>query len=152
FLRVVGGQAAALVAAGSVAPRLLAAESKTKIPEKPAKPAEALVRELYASLTEDQKKDVMLPWDHRKNGDKGPLTRMGMYNGPIAKPIGKVYTKPQQELLDRILRAVSSDEDGYQRITRNGTFDGSRSLEGCGANIFGEPTDGKKFAWLFTGH
>ena len=68
---------------------------------------------------------------------------MGMYNGPIGKKtIGKNYTKPQQELVERILRAISSDEDGYRRITRNGTFDGSGSFEGCGALIFGEPAEG----------
>jgi hypothetical protein len=75
-----------------------------------------------------------------------------MYNSPIGgKRIGEHYTKAQQELLDKVLRAISSDEDGYQRITRNGTFDTSGSLQGCGALLFGDPAEGK-YSWVFTGH
>src|SRR5262249_38907503 len=73
-LRVVGGQAAALVAVGSAAAKAPAPNTKVKTIEKPAKPAEALIRDLYATLSDDQKKDVVLPWDHRRDGGKGPLT------------------------------------------------------------------------------
>ncbi|HWG43340.1 MAG TPA: DUF3500 domain-containing protein [Gemmataceae bacterium] len=155
FIRVLGGQAAALavLAGGAGATRVLAVEdSKAKKVERPAKPAEDLVRELHASLSADQKKDVVLPWDHGSEGGKRRPARLRMYNAPIGKHIDKVYTKPQQELIERILRAISSDEDGYRRITRNGTFDGSHSLGGCGATLFGEPGNGQKYAWVFTGH
>jgi hypothetical protein len=75
-----------------------------------------------------------------------------MYNSPIAKKIGDVYTKPQQELIDQILRSIGSEEKGYECLSRGGTFDGSGSLQGCGADIFGDPTGADKFSWVFSGH
>jgi hypothetical protein len=156
FLRAVGGHAAALLALGGAGgvSRLVAAEpapAQSKI-DRPAKPAEDLVRELYATLSADQKKEIVLPWDHGSGGQSLP-TRLRMFNAPIGgKRIATVYSKPQQELIGRILRSICSDEEGYRRITRNGTFDTSGSLAGCGATLFGEPTDGKKFAWVFAGH
>jgi hypothetical protein len=156
FIRVLGERTAALAAVGGAVactPRLRAAEDKSAKPAAPAKPAEDLVRELFASLSTDQKKDVVLPWDHGYVAGKSIPTRLGMYNAAIAgKKIGNLYTKPQQEVIERILRAISSDEEGYRRVSRNGTFDGSGSLQGCGALIFGEPVEGKKFAWVFSGH
>src|SRR5262249_13680217 len=62
------------------------------------------------------------------------------------------YTKPQQELIEKILRAISANEEGYRLISRGGTFDGSHSLQGCGAMIFGEVADGKDWSWVFAGH
>lgn len=143
---------AALAVLGGVSATATADQASTA-PAKPreAKPAEALIRELHTSLSDDQKKMLVLPWDHGAENGRTP-TRMRMYNGPIGKTIGDAYTKPQQELVERILRAISSGDEGYNRISRNGKFDSSGSLQGCGATIFGEPADGKKFAWLFTGH
>ena len=68
------------------------------------------------------------------------------------RQIGDVYTQPQQELVQRILRSIASDDDGFRQLTRNGTFDGSQSLQRCGADIFGDPTGNQQFCWLFTGH
>lgn len=151
FIRVVSAGAAALagLSAGGTGLRALADEPAKSAP---SKPSEDLVKELYGTFTADQKRDLILPWDH---GDKakGMLTRLGMYNAPIGnKHISDHYTKPQQELLERILRSLCSGEEGYERISRNGTFDSSGSLDGCGAVIFGEPVDGQKFSWVFTGH
>jgi hypothetical protein len=76
-----------------------------------------------------------------------------MYNSAmLGRKVGSNYTKPQQELIERILKAISSGDDGYRRISRNGTWDSSGSLQNCGALIFGEPQDGQKFSWVFTGH
>jgi len=148
FFRVAGGSAAALSLAASVK----VARADQAPVAKPAKPAEDLVKELYQGLSEEQKKAIVLPWDHGSNGGKDTPTRGRMYNGPVGRKIGDIYTKPQQELVERILRAISSDEDGYRKMTRNGTFDGSGSLQGCGATIFGDPSGGQKYCWLFTGH
>jgi hypothetical protein len=94
----------------------------------------------------------VLPYDHGGGDGKLP-TRAGMYNEPIQrKRIGQHYTKPQQELIDRILHALSADDAGYRCITRNNTFDASRSLDGCGALLFGEPIEGKPWSWVFSGH
>lgn len=151
FIRVVGERTAALLALGSVAsaaPTVRADAPKTKA----AKPAEGLIRELYSTLTSEQKKELVLPWNHGAENGKAIPTRLRMYNRPIGKPIGETYTKAQQELIERTLRAIASDENGYRQLTRGGTFDGSKSLDGCGVTLFGEPADGKKFAWVFTGH
>jgi hypothetical protein len=118
-----------------------------------ARPAEELVQELFGTLTAEQKQKLILPYEHGTVNGKGMATRLGMYNSPVlGKRIGEHYTKPQQELIERILRAISSDEEGYRRISRNGTFDGSKSLDGCGALLFGEPAEGKEWSWVFTGH
>lgn len=145
FLRVTGATAAALTLAPIAAK---AADSK-----KPEKPAETLIKELFSELSAAQKKDVIRPWNEGMSADgKGVPNRMKMFNAPIAKPIKDVYTKPQWELVERILRAISSGDEGYDQLSRDGGFDNSGSLENCGAYIFGEPVEGKPFAWVFTGH
>jgi hypothetical protein len=151
FIRMVGGGVAAIAASQSV----LTAGVCRANPEaaRTAKPAEALIRELYTSLDADQKAQLVLPWNHGAENGAGIPTRMRMYNGPInGKRIGEAYTKPQQELNERILRSICSDDEGYSRISRNNKFDSSGSMNGCGAIIFGEPSDDKKFAWVFAGH
>ena len=146
FIRVLGGSVAALAAG---APVLRAADAA---PAKAAKPAESLIQELFASLTDEQKQSVCLPFDHGAGQNSIP-TRLGMYNGPVlSRKIGGIYTKPQQELIDKILRSMVSGEEGYRRISRDGTWDGSKSLENCGSMFFGEPKAGGKYAWLFSGH
>jgi hypothetical protein len=150
FLRSFTGTAAALALGGiaASAPRSLRADEAART----GKPAEALVKELFTTLSEDQKKTLVLPWNHGAAPGK-IATRLGMYNGPIAgKKIGDHYTKPQQELIERILRSISSGDDGYRQFTRNGTFDASQSLQGCGATFFGEAVDGKQYAFVFAGH
>jgi hypothetical protein len=156
FIRVVGGQTAALTLAGLAGGAALARADETtpKSDDKPPKPAEALVKELYAGLSDDQKKELVLPWDHVARDGRGRLTRLRMYNSPIGRVIGVTYTKPQQELIERILKAISSGEEGFKQLSRNGNYDTfrGRGMQDCGATFFGEPVEGKKFAWVFTGH
>ncbi len=145
FLRTVGGGAAALFATNNLA---MAADD---LPAKPANQvAENLVGELYATLSAEQKKAVVRPWDHRK----GNLpARLGTYNSAIeGKRIRDHYTKAQQELIQRTLRAILSSDEAYERISRNNRWDSSGSFDGCGATIFGEPGTEKPFAWVFSGH
>jgi hypothetical protein len=154
FIRVLGGQTAAavtLAGLGSAVPPARADEVKPKTDDKPG-PAEALVKELYAGLSGDQKKELVLPWDHGTRDGKGRPTRLRMYNQPIGRPIGVTYTKPQEELIERILKAISSGEEGFTQLSRNGNYDTRGGLRDCGATFFGEPVEGKKFAWVFTGH
>jgi len=135
FLRTAGAGAAAL--ALSNAPGLRAQEAR------PAdRTAEALLRELYAGLRQDQKDVAVLPI--------GSPERMKYFDAPAGKKIGDVYTKAQQEALVRILRALSSGEEGWRRISRDGTWDESKAFENCGATLFGEPRG--KFTWVFSGH
>ena len=144
FLRLVGASAAV-----AAAPGLLKAA-----PEKPAKPAEAMIRELFEGLSADQKKQVAFAWDHGAKSGNGIPTRLGMFNAPAIKSavIKDAYTKPQQDLLHRVFKAICSGDDGYKRLSRNNTFDGSEGFENIGAAIFGEPSDGKPFSLVFAGH
>ena len=58
-----------------------------------AKPAEGLVRELFATLTPEQKTAMVLPWDH--GADKGGVpTRLKTHNSaPLGTKIGEAFTK-----------------------------------------------------------
>ena len=157
FLMAVGGTAVTLASLEAV-PQILRAQNAPQpaqpvVQPRAAKPAEALIRELYQGLTEAQKRRVVYAWDHTRPNTQAH-TRLGMYNSPIFAnhTIGAVYTPAQQELNERILRAISSDEEGYRRVTRNGTFDGSHSFGACGAYIFGDPTNNQQFSWVFAGH
>jgi len=143
FIRVVS---TAAVAASAGVP----AVAHARRADQPAKPAESLIFELYASLNEQQKAKIQMPFD---DGPKGAPTRMGMYNAALKNgKIGDVYTKAQQELLEKIVKSMTSGEQGYRCISRNGTWDASGAFTNCGAYFFGEPAQGKKYAWLFCGH
>lgn len=150
FLRLVG-VTAAMAVIGSGPSRLLADDKQAVKPS--PKPAENLIKELYQTLSEDQKKQLVYPWDHGGMGANRKPSRFSTPNGPIfSKRIAQHYNKQQQDLLQRILRAILADDEAYDRISRNNTWDGSKSFDGCGAVIFGEPKDDEKFAWLFSGH
>lgn len=153
FIRSVGTQAAALATIGTAVPAVAHAAVKPAATSA-TKPAENLVREMFATLTADQKKAVVLPWDHGVKDGKGTPTRLGMYNAAVNKQtvIKDAYTKSQQELLDRIFRSIAAGDDGYMRLSRGGNFDNSGAFENIGAAIFGEPTDGKPFSLVFAGH
>jgi hypothetical protein len=155
FLTMVGGTAVTLASLQAV-PKLVSAQAPAAAQPAQARtprPAEALIRELYQGLTAEQRARVVYPWDHGSANNQTP-TRKRMYNAAIfsAHNIGAAYTPAQKELNERILRAISSDEEGYGRITRNGTFDNSQSFDRCGAYIFGDPTNNQQFAWVFSGH
>jgi len=132
FLRRAASAAASLAALPAVAQDVV----------KPDRTAEELIKELYAGLAADQKKEAVLPFESD--------ARLKIYNAALGKTIGQVYTKPQQELVQRILRALASDEKGWRQITRNGTWDASQAFENCGANLFGDLNG--KWTWVFSGH
>jgi len=76
-----------------------------------------------------------------------------MYNAAINNiRLETVYTKAQQELIERIVKSMSNGDQGYRQISRGGTWDGSRAFERTGGLIFGDPTPGNKFAFVFAGH
>ena len=133
FLRTAGAGAAALAMS-----RIVGAQSA----KAPDRTAEALIRELYEGLPQDQRSAVILPIDAPE--------RMKYFNAALGKKIGEAYTKPQQELLTRILRALSSGEDGWRQFSRGGTWDASKAFENCGATLFGDVRG--KFTWVFSGH
>ncbi len=74
-------------------------------------------------------------------------------NAPVGKSvIGLEYDRKQAEILDKIFRSISNGEEGYKRLSRNKSFDGSGDFESIGALIYGEPAEGKKFSLVFSGH
>src|SRR5262245_14135035 len=106
FLRVVGGGAAALAVGGAIAP---AASAMHRAPVRlTPRPAESLCHELWGTLTADQKTRLVLPFTH--------ANRLRTYNAPMNARIADAYTAPQRELLQRIMRAISSGEDGFNKL------------------------------------
>lgn len=145
FLRTLALGGAALTA-GSTSLLLpaSAADDKKPMPRVTNSVAEDLVKELYAGLSDKQKKAVVKPWSHPKRKSVNP-------NHALDKTIGSVYTKEQQDLVQKIVRAIASDDKGWDQISRNGTWDATKSFDQMGADIFGDPSKGK-FAFQFTGH
>jgi hypothetical protein len=153
FLRVVGGGALWLAANGGPVPQLLAAQQGTpQAPARAAKPAEALIQELYQGLTNAQRSSVVYPWNHGGGGNAIP-TRHRMFNTAFGQQASQVYTAPQRELVQRIIRAICSDEEGFRRIATVIEQDNwNRSgWNGVGANIFGNPAQGQ-YAFVLTAH
>jgi len=147
FIRVVGTSAA--VAAVGLTPLQKARAARA---EKQAQ-AEAMVFELYASLTEDQKKKIVRPWDHGATNGKGIPARLRTGNAAVDKLlIGNEYNKKQVELLSKIFHAIANGEQGYKQLSRNGRFDASGDFESISGIIYGEAAEGKKFSLVFTGH
>src|SRR5262249_41707816 len=46
--------------------------------------------------------------------------------------------------------AICSGEEGWNQVSRGGTWDATKAFENCGANLFGDVAG--KFTWVFTGH
>ena len=115
------------------------------------KPAEGLIRELHATLSDDQKKALVQPYDH--GASEGRPTRQRTFNSAFnEKLIAENYTKPQREVVQRIVRSILASDEAWERLSRKGTWDSSGSFEGCGAVLFGEPGDNAPYAFVFSGH
>jgi hypothetical protein len=146
FVRTAAAGAAALAVGGAAfAPKIVTAGEVGPMPRVVNTVAEELVKELYSTLDATQKKAVCKGWDHPARKSVNP-------NHALDKTIGSVYDANQQLVLQRIVRAITSDDDkSWHQITRAGTWDASKSFGNCGADIFGDPSTGK-FAFQFTGH
>jgi hypothetical protein len=147
FVRYLGAGALAAASVPLVAGKTRAAGELAPMPRlfTPNYAAENLVKELYAGMSDEQKKQVCRKFDDTARRSVNP-------NRFLDVPLGKVFTKTQQELIDRIVQAIGAGDDlAYRQLSRGGTWDASKSFDNCGTNIFGEPGNGK-FAFLFTGH
>jgi hypothetical protein len=119
--------------------------------EKAAKPSEGLIRELHATLSADQKKALISPYDlPAKSG--GPMRQQTFNSAVNERLIAENYTVPQRELVQRIVRSILAGDEAWERLSRKGTWDDSGSFEGCGAVLFGEPADNSPYAFVFSGH
>jgi len=135
FVKTVGGVA---LAAGAAPLLATTADAATK---KPA--AETAVTALYDSLSERQKKTICFPFENE-------LRHKINANWNITKPEigGDFYTNDQRELIDTILRGVTS-EDGYERFLRQ-MEDDDGGIGKYRVAIFGNP-GADKFEWEMTG-
>jgi len=145
LLRYVSIAPVAVAAGAALKPSKASAEMLPMPREYKAGPAEALVKELYAGMSEEQKKSICRPYDNAARLSVNP-------NRALDKTVGSVFDKTQQELIERIVKAISAGDDlSWKQISRGGTWDASKTFANTGANIFGDPTK-EKFAFLFTGH
>lgn len=146
FIRVVGASAAVVAVGLTPLQKARAARAKKQAE------AEAMVFELYKSLSDDQKKKVAFGWDHKRKNSPY-MARLETGNAAVDKlMLGDIYDKKQIELLDKIFHAIGNGEEGYKQLSRNKKFDASGDFESISALIYGEPAEGKKFSLVFTGH
>ena len=130
------GAAAVAGGLGSMLPATaLAGSSKSKTSE--------AVKELYASLSEGQKKTLCLPFDHKLKSRINP-------NWHITDKILEedFYSDAQRELASRVVKSLCS-EDGYERLLKQMDED-SGGIGDYSMAFFGTPDSGK-FQWELTG-
>lgn len=128
--------------AGLVVPSLLAGRALRAAPTGTSA-AETAVGQFYQTLSDAQKKEIALPFDHE-------LRSKISANWQITKP--KVhddfYTNEQRAIIDQIVKSVTS-EDGYKRLLEQ-MADDSGSIGDYSVAVFGTPGSGK-FEWELTG-
>ncbi len=151
FIRTVAAGAVGMMGGSS----LVSTKASGATPEetvRAAKPAEALVREFFTTLTPEQRMAMVLPWNHgAENG--GTPTRLKTHNAaPLGKALGQQFTKAQQELILTTFKAILSGQEAYERISRKGKWDNAGAFEGNGVAIFGDPSGKEPFSWVFAGH
>lgn len=138
FIKTLGGAALA----GAAAPVLLGGRIVSAAPT-PNSTAETAVARLYESLSDEQKKTIVFPFEHelrQRISANWHVTRPGLAEG--------FYSKEQLAIIDEILRNITT-EDGYARLQRQMEEDAG-GIDGYSIAIFGEPGSGK-FQWEMTG-
>jgi hypothetical protein len=146
FLKATGTGALAAVAAGSM-PRMLAgapAPSSSKVPE-------TVVKLLYDSFSDDQRKVVCFDWDYTEPGERGLLRTRVANNWNITEPaiVDDFYTDEQRRLVRDIFEGMVKPE-WHAKFDKQleddaGGFGNEQSLA-----IFGKPGS-DKFEFVMTG-
>ena len=103
--------------------------------------AEAAVGRLYDSLTAEQRKVVVVPWDDERR------TRINA-NWHVTKAEVRSFTKDQQALITEIVKRVTS-ADGYERFLKQ-MEDDDGGIAQYSVAIFGDPS-GTQFEFELTG-
>jgi hypothetical protein len=132
------------LAAAGAAPLPLLAGDSSKAPVINPGSSETLVRTLYQSLTEAQRKAVVFPFDH-------PLRSKVDNNWHITpQRVGKDFTPDQQAMIREIFLKMHSPEYA-QRVIQQVEHDaGEEGFGACAIALFGEPGVGK-FEFVLTG-
>jgi hypothetical protein len=105
-------------------------------------PAETAVSRFYATLKDDQKKNICFPFDH-------PLRSKVNNNWAIVKPTIEDMTKEQQALCKEIFKNLCSEE-GYERFDAQMSEDYG-GFEKYHVALFGEPGTEQPFEWVLSG-
>jgi hypothetical protein len=103
--------------------------------------AEAAVGRLYDSLTAEQRKVVVLPWDSERR------TRINA-NWHVTQADVRSFTKDQQVLITEIVKGGTS-ADGYERFLKQ-MEDDDGGIGQYSVGIFGDPS-GTPFEFALTG-
>jgi hypothetical protein len=105
--------------------------------------AETAVKELYSSLSKEQRPIVALPLDDKRRTQINP-------NWHITKAtIGKFFNAAQQDLITKIFKGMTS-EDGFERFQKQMADDSGGGLKAYSIALFGDPNDGP-FEFELTG-
>ncbi|MCP4172033.1 MAG: DUF3500 domain-containing protein [Fuerstiella sp.] len=137
FVQAVGGTAAlTALGASNLNAALFAGPT-------PSSAAETAVTEFYKTLSDNQRGQIVFPFDHELRTRINP-------NWHITKPeIGQdFYTDKQRTLIDQIVRGVTS-KDGYGRLQHQ-MSDDAGGIEHFSVAVFGEPGKGD-FEFELTG-
>ena len=105
--------------------------------------AETIVGEFHASLSDQQRAEICRPFTDS-------LRSKVNANWHVTKPLigSDFYTVSQREMIDKIVRAVTSEE-GHERLSRQ-MDDDDGGLGAYSVAVFGNPAAGD-FQWLLTG-
>ena len=146
FLRTAGAASAVIVAAGSLPNWAIAADT----PATPATQPESLVKLLYESLTDEQRKKVCFAWDYQ-HPKMGLLRTRVANNWHITEEDinGGFYTADQQAMVRDIFEATIQPE-WHKRIYRQLDDDAGGFGNEQNIAIFGTPGQGK-FEFVMTG-
>ncbi len=140
FLKTTGVAAAsAMLPFGSITNPIVATE-KTTLPK-----SETLVKTLYNSLGNKQRKTICFPFEHK-------LQHEIENNWFIVKEsrIGKNFTKDQQAMIREIFMNMHSEEYAKDVMKQVKEDHGRGGFESCSIALFGEPDTGK-FEFVLTG-
>lgn len=105
-------------------------------------PAETTVKELYSTLTADQRKVLCFSWDH-------PLRSKVDANWNITEPKVSTFSPKQQDLIEMIVRGLTSEE-GYAKFIKQMNDDDPDGFGGYRIAIFGKPGE-SKLEFVMTG-
>jgi hypothetical protein len=106
--------------------------------------SETLAQQLYGSLSEEQKKVVCFPWEHK-------LRQHVDNNWHITKtPVGKLLKPDQLALVKEIFTSLHSPEMAQEVWRQFNEDSGKEGFESAAIGLFGQPGSGK-FEFVFTG-
>jgi hypothetical protein len=140
FLASAAGAAGVAVAASAL-PLILPKGRAWGAPT-PKSDAESAVRRLFDSLTDEQRKTVVLPLDDSRRQNISA-------NWHITEASVGSFSEEQQRIIDDVLKGATS-EDGYERIKRQMADDDAPGLSKYSVAIFGSPHE-EQFLFELTG-